>query len=443
MGNYLFCQECITAALQITKQRLARQRSVKRNQYQKPVVEMAKDCVLDEKLESFVLMPDELDTAFAKWWDTLPASHVVRVRYPHERHGLAGRTSNNAKVQVHDDFIRYVDCNSQANGRKSDSYGATHYFLPKFTTMRMPSDGVLHYNEKMATSVVGEFNRTQRESGKMECSNGSAWNWLKQDRPKHALYPHKSDYCDFCAEKHESINRQQTTLNRIRQSGNASEEEQQVIESAIADLQEDLKQHKLEASRSLDNYHEMTKRCKMQWDQITSLESNTHRSTPEDDELRDLKKSFILVLSADYQMGKLLPSWCQSAQPSSTYYFQKLSCDILGIVDHRTGSAATYIFDERLGPKNTDHTVSYILHYIKSENVPAWVKRLHLFMDNAGSTNKNQYAMSAAMEIVQENLLHFFALALWSQVTQNLTLIVYFPVLQEHLTELIPLTSLN
>ena len=110
-------------------------------------------------------------------------------------------------------------------------------------------------------------------------------------------------------------------------------------------------------------------------------------------------------------MGKLLPSWCLSPQPSSTYYFQKLSCDILGIVDHRNGNAATYIFDERVGPKNTDHTVSYILHYIKSGKVPSWIRRVQLFMDNAGSTNKNQYVMGAAMEIVQQNLLSLFRIS--------------------------------
>ena len=58
----------------------------------------SKDSVISEKLESFVLMPDELDTAFVKWRELLPASHIVRVRYPHEHHGLAGKTSNNAKV---------------------------------------------------------------------------------------------------------------------------------------------------------------------------------------------------------------------------------------------------------------------------------------------------------------------------------------------------------
>ena len=67
---------------------------------------------------------------------------------------------DNAKVQVQDDFINFVDHNSQPNGQKSDSHGATH-FLPKFTCVRMPSHGVLHYDEKMSLSLVCEFNRTQ------------------------------------------------------------------------------------------------------------------------------------------------------------------------------------------------------------------------------------------------------------------------------------------
>ena len=54
-----------------------------------------------------------------------------------------------------------------------------------------------------------------------------------------------------------------------------------------------------------------------------------------------------------------------------------------------------------------------ILHYIKCEKVPSWVERVHLFMDNAGSTNKNQYQMGAAMEIMQQNLLDIFSYKLY------------------------------
>lgn len=77
-----------------------------------------------------------------------------------------------------------------------------------------------------------------------------------------------------------------------------------------------------------------------------------------------LKHRFNPVVSADCQMSKLVPYWGMSAQPGSTYYLQKLSHDILGIVNHATNKSAVYLFDERVGPKNTDHTVSYITHFI-------------------------------------------------------------------------------
>ena len=56
-----------------------------------------------------------------------------------------------------------------------------------------------------------------------------------------------------------------------------------------------------------------------------------------------------------------------------------------------------YIFDERLGPKNSDHTISYLNHYLSE--IPSWIKRVHIFLDNAGSTNKNMYTMAWAMEM--------------------------------------------
>ena len=46
---------------------------------------------------------------------------IVRVRYPHERHGNAGKTSHSAKTSVMQDFLQFVDLNSQPNGRSADS----------------------------------------------------------------------------------------------------------------------------------------------------------------------------------------------------------------------------------------------------------------------------------------------------------------------------------
>jgi len=63
------------------------------------------------------------------------------------------------------------------------------------------------------------------------------------------------------------------------------------------------------------------------------------------------------------------------------------SYDIHGIVNHGTNRSTTYLPDERVGPKNTDHTVSYLAHYISQ--LPEWTRRVHIFIDNTWATNKN------------------------------------------------------
>ena len=50
------------------------------------------------------------------------------------------------------------------------------------------------------------------------------------------------------------------------------------------------------------------------------------------------------MVSADYQMGKLVPYWGYSPQPGCTYYLQKLHHDVFGIVNHATNSEV-YLFD--------------------------------------------------------------------------------------------------
>ena len=149
----------------------------------------------------------------------------------------------------------------------------------------------------------------------------------------------------------------------------------------------------------------MKEKCASEWKEIQNLSSIEENS----EQLKDLQHRFTLVLSADYQMSKLLPYWGCSPQPGSTYYMQKVSYDLLGIVDHREEAGFVYLFSELIGPKNTDHTLSYLLHYLKSTGrVPGWVRRVQVFMDNAGSTNKNKYLMAATYEVVQQKILDFF-----------------------------------
>ena len=81
-----------------------------------------KSAVEEGKLGPYVIMPPGCDIALiVQWWNSLDQETLVAVRYPHERHGLAGRTSNQAKTSVKADFVDFVDINSQPNGRCEDS----------------------------------------------------------------------------------------------------------------------------------------------------------------------------------------------------------------------------------------------------------------------------------------------------------------------------------
>ena len=87
-------------------------------------------------------MPTDVETSFKIWWRGLDPSVELEVRYPYDRHGNAGKTSNSAKTGIMQDFLELVDINSQSNGQSADSTGPTHYFLPKFTTIQMPKNDV-------------------------------------------------------------------------------------------------------------------------------------------------------------------------------------------------------------------------------------------------------------------------------------------------------------
>ena len=78
---------------------------------------MSKQPVESEKLTGFVVMPDGIESNFKQWWKSVPDDYSANVHYPHEKHGLQGRTSNNAKVQAKQAFLNFVDANSQPNGR--------------------------------------------------------------------------------------------------------------------------------------------------------------------------------------------------------------------------------------------------------------------------------------------------------------------------------------
>ena len=385
--------------------RLARQRRIKVNQCQHPVVSMTKKQVIDQKLFQYVLHPTEdsaTDITSARWWKFLSDEDEVEVKFPHEKHGLQGKPGNHSKPLVRDAFLRFVDASSQPNGRHAGSFSPQFYFISKFTRIDPPKTGEKDFDTKAHASVVWTFNHAQAETGQPPCSAFAAQQWLKDHRPKVALHPHKSDYCDTCKGLKEEISRYSATLKRLRQSGSAPEQELRSVQLEVETSEQTLKSHKEEASAGRDYYNTTVLTCKENWAKIVQLSSTPDPTSETLAQLATAQHLFTLVLSADYQQSKLIPHWGHSEQPGSTYYLQKLSFDIFGIVDHRNDKNFITVFDEGIGPKNTDHTISLLSRYISSAVADhPWIKRVCVFLDNAGSTNKNRYLFSWGMEFVE------------------------------------------
>jgi hypothetical protein len=397
-GNYLYCTSCISRTLGVNRTRLSRLRVTKVHQYQEPIKAMTKKEVVENKLESFVLHPglDSSTVVVSEWWKSLNDMDEVEVKYPYERHGLAGQPSNRSKLAVKEAFLTFVYANSPQ-----------YFFVPKFTRIDPPKPGEKDFETKANSSVVWIFNRTQGETGGGTCSAFAAREWLKYHRSKVALHPHKSDYCDTCKYRNEEVSRQQAILKRLSQSGSAQEEQLRDVEAKIEAAEEELRIHKEEASASRDYFNEMIKKCATQWKEIEELAKEQSPSQETVTKLVVAKHTFTLVISADYQQSKLIPHWGRTEQPGSTYYLQKVPFDIFGLVDHRSKDLNyIWIFNETIGPKNTDHTIAFLSQHLErvTSEFP-WVRRACIFLDNAGNTNKNRFLFSWAMELVQKHTL--------------------------------------
>jgi hypothetical protein len=207
------------------------------------------------------------------------------------------------------DFLQFVDANSQPNGRQSGSYSAQFFFHPKFTRVAAPKQGEKNFDEKARSSLVHEFNRVQREQGKGTCGPTAANEWLQKHRPKVALHPSMTDYCDTCKNLKEELSRVQAITNRLQQSGNTSEDELRAQEERRHQLEEEKKEHKDDATKAREYYKASVDKCKTNWCNINQLTRKHPLTAGEEEELESLKHCFTLTISADYQQSKLVPMW--------------------------------------------------------------------------------------------------------------------------------------
>ena len=98
---------------------------------------MSKSEIEEQRLSKFVVMLTDVELSFSKWWSSLEPSEWM---------------SDTLIINKH-----FVATNGQPNGQSADSSGPTHYFLPTFSTIQTPKQGISHYEDSLQNSVVGEF----------------------------------------------------------------------------------------------------------------------------------------------------------------------------------------------------------------------------------------------------------------------------------------------
>ena len=248
-------------------------------------------------------------------------------------------------------------------------------------------------------SVVGCFNLSQEADDKPTVGNTAARDWLKKARPKTAVCPPKSDYCDLCKEYQEEISRAQTTATRMSESGNANATVLQQQKDLAESYKQLLAAHKHTAQGCIDEYKRHRQQSQADWNRINALIQSENHSVADMQELNDLREQFVCLIDADYQQGKLLPHWGYSAQPGASYYKQKLCFDNFGIVCHGAPENFFYLYHEgAVGSKSADTTISCLDHFIR-QHVPAWVKHIAIVLDNA-MVNKNQFTVGWMGQLV-------------------------------------------
>jgi CRISPR/Cas system CSM-associated protein Csm2 small subunit len=395
-GNYLFCFSCIKNILDVGGKRLHRLREIKRQQANAPTIRVRKDHVATK--QTCDVVPPATVTNVLAWWTNLEDSSIIELHNPPKLHH--GK-SNNSKEALLAHFLEFIDYNSQPNGRRVGSHGPLFFLNSKFDRINAPSASKVGKPEQWKRrSLVYEYNRTIEDNKSI--SNGTAKKWLKTYRPKHTICPKKTDYCEMCVECQEQKRRHETISMRLQQEGNGNEEEIRENKALAESYGLLLEEHRVDAANELGHYRQKTNKSRSLYHYIEELQKKESKSKEEKAQLQKLKSQITFSFSLDYQQSKLTPFWGFSAQPSETYYLRKLSHNIFGIVDHTLAQNAVYVVDERTGgAKNADMTISLVDHYIHQQ-IPFWARHLCLFMDN-GATNKNQFMIQWAMELVERS----------------------------------------
>jgi len=203
--------------------------------------------------------------------------------------------------------------------------------------------------------------------------------------------PQQSDYCDTCSELKQQISSGNRTIQDLLDSGNSDPASISRKEVITNDYAVALTKHTEIGEKEQEKYKTTRDESVAAFKDV-NLSSQTGRA---------LCASRDAVIGCDFQMGKLVPHWGQTAQPGKTYYYQKILHHVFGIVNSSSGPDKMYVMDETVaGEKNTNHVCSHLYQYVMIE-VPLEFKTVRIYLDSAGYF-KNSYMIWWAAEMVSQ-----------------------------------------
>ena len=95
-----------------------------------------------------------ISSSIEEWWIGLSDDQEVEVKYPYERHNLAGKVSNHEKKSVMQQFLDFFDANSHRMVDQQEATVPSFFFIPKFTHIDPPKLGEKDHDSKAKSSVV-------------------------------------------------------------------------------------------------------------------------------------------------------------------------------------------------------------------------------------------------------------------------------------------------
>jgi len=294
-------------------------------------------------------------------------------------------------------FKKFVLHNSIPSGRMRR--GKTHFLLPTIRRIkfpRKPSEGAnqsraAKYTHMKNDSLSYKFLESLKDlDGQYtEPSDETVRLWFQELFPRYAVCPVQSDYCDTCAELKRQRDSAKKSMQLMKDDSNIGEDPIRRKDVLAKSYDAALSAHRRLAAAEQKEYKTRTSNSSAFFQNLTEAEINMVHSWEEQE----------AVVACDFQMGKLVPHWGESAQPGKTYYSQKLMHHIFGVVNSSLDPDKIYVIDETAaGEKDSDLVCSFLHNYVQN-CVRKEFKKIRIYLDSAPYF-KSKYIIWWAAEMI-------------------------------------------